>query len=51
MQSVSRVRNFSVLKNIVMVMGPIQPPIQWVPGALSFGVKPPDHKVHYLPPF
>jgi hypothetical protein len=32
-----------------MVLGPTQPPIQWVPGALSLGVKQPRHKADHLP--
>jgi hypothetical protein len=31
-------------------LGPIQPPIQWVPGALSLGIKRPGHEAdHSLP--
>jgi hypothetical protein len=29
---------------------PTQPPIQWVPGALSLGVKWPEREVYHLPP-
>jgi hypothetical protein len=29
---------------------PIQPPIHWVPGALSPGVKRPGHEADHLPP-
>jgi hypothetical protein len=33
-----------------MALGPTQPPIQWVPGALSLGVKWPVHEAdHSLP--
>jgi hypothetical protein len=32
-------------------LGPTQPPFQWVPGALSLGVKQPGHGADYsLPP-
>jgi len=27
-----------------------QPPIQWVPGALSLGVKPPGNEAYHSPP-
>jgi hypothetical protein len=30
--------------------GPTQPPIQWVPGALSLGVKRPGSEADYSPP-
>jgi hypothetical protein len=32
------------------VLGPTQPPIQWVPGALSLGVKWPGHEADHSPP-
>jgi hypothetical protein len=32
------------------VLGPIQPPIQWVPGSLSLGVKRPGREADYSPP-
>jgi hypothetical protein len=32
------------------VMGPTQPPIRWVPGALSLGVKQPGHEADHSPP-
>jgi len=32
------------------VLGPIQLPIKWVPGALNPGVKQPEHEVDPLPP-
>jgi hypothetical protein len=32
------------------VLGPTQPPIQWVPGALSLGIKQPGHKADCSPP-
>jgi hypothetical protein len=31
-------------------LGPIQPPIEWVPGTLSLGVKQPGREVDHLPP-
>jgi hypothetical protein len=31
-------------------LGPTQPPIQWVPGALSLGVKRPGGEADYSPP-
>jgi hypothetical protein len=32
------------------VLGPTQPPIQWVPGALSLGVKLPGPETNHSPP-
>jgi hypothetical protein len=32
------------------VLGPTQPPIQWVPGVLSLGVKRPGRETDHLPP-
>jgi hypothetical protein len=31
-------------------LGPIQPPIEWVPGALSLGVKRPGREADHSPP-
>jgi hypothetical protein len=31
-------------------LGPTQPPIQWVPGVLSLGVKRPGREADHLPP-
>jgi hypothetical protein len=31
-------------------LGPTQPPIQWVPGALSMRVKQPGHEADHSPP-
>jgi hypothetical protein len=33
-----------------LALGPTQPPIQWVPGALSLGVKQLEHEVDHSPP-
>jgi hypothetical protein len=33
-----------------MALGPTQPPIQWVPGALSLGVRRPAREADHLPP-
>jgi hypothetical protein len=33
-----------------MAVGPTQPPIQWIPGALSLDVKWPRHDVDHSPP-
>jgi hypothetical protein len=32
------------------LVGPTQPPIQWVPGALSLGVKRPEREADHTPP-
>jgi hypothetical protein len=40
-------RNFSHHR---VQMGPTQPPIQWVPGALSLGLKRPGREVNHAPP-
>jgi hypothetical protein len=43
--------NFSLHHRVPrMAMGPTQPPLQWVPGALSLGVKRPEHEAEHLPP-
>jgi hypothetical protein len=33
-----------------IALGPTQPPIQWVPGALSLGVKRPGREADHSPP-
>jgi hypothetical protein len=33
-----------------MALGPTQPPIQWVPGALSLGVMQPGREAYHSPP-
>jgi hypothetical protein len=44
---------FPCIQNIVtrMALGPTQPPIQWVPGALSLGVKRPGPEADRSPPY
>jgi hypothetical protein len=32
-------------------LGPTQPPIQWVPGALSLGIKRPGREADHSPPY
>jgi hypothetical protein len=48
--SPSRIKNilFSALSRLVL--GPTQPPIQWVPGALSSEVKQPGREADHSPP-
>jgi hypothetical protein len=43
----ARAGNFSLLRT---ALGPTQPPIQWVPGALSLGVKRPGREADHSPP-
>jgi hypothetical protein len=31
-------------------LGPTQPPIQWVPGTLSLGIKQPEREADHSPP-
>jgi hypothetical protein len=35
---------------VLPALGPIQPPIQWVSGAVSMGVKRPGREAEHLPP-
>jgi hypothetical protein len=42
--------NFSLHHRVQNGSGPTQPPIQWVPGALSLGVKWPGREVDHSPP-
>jgi hypothetical protein len=42
--------NFSVHHRVQNGSGPTQPPIQWVPGALSLGVKRPGREADHSPP-
>jgi hypothetical protein len=42
--------NYSLHHRVQNGLGPIQPPIQWVPGALSLVVKRPGSEVDHSPP-
>jgi hypothetical protein len=42
--------NFSLTTASRTALGPTQPPIQWVPGALSLGVKRPGREADHSPP-
>jgi hypothetical protein len=46
----SKVKNFHFSTLSRPALGPIQPPIQWVPGALSFGVKWQEYEANHSPP-
>jgi hypothetical protein len=48
--SPSRVKNFLFSKSSTPALSSTQPPIQWVPGALSPGVKWPGREVDHSPP-
>jgi hypothetical protein len=48
--SPGRVKNFHFSMSSRPPMGSIQPPIQWVPGALSPGVKRPGSETDHSPP-
>jgi hypothetical protein len=39
------------IQALYIVLGTTQPPFQWVPGALSLGVKRPGREAHHSPPF
>jgi hypothetical protein len=43
-------RFFSSPHRLKPALGPTQPPIQWVHGALSLGVKQPGHELSHSPP-
>jgi hypothetical protein len=43
--------NFSLNHRVQNGSGPTQPPIQWVPGALSLGLKRPGRESDHSPPF
>jgi hypothetical protein len=42
-----KVKNFLFFTSSRPALGPTQPPIQWVPGALSQGVKPPGREADH----
>jgi hypothetical protein len=44
------VKNFLFSTSSRPVLGPIQPPIQWVPGAISRGIKRPGREADHSPP-
>jgi hypothetical protein len=46
--ALNSVKHSSVAKVIILM--PTQPPIQWVPGALSLGVKQLGHEAYHLSP-
>jgi hypothetical protein len=46
----ARARDFSFLYNVHTAFGVKQPPTQWVPGAVSPGVRRQDRKVDHSPP-
>jgi hypothetical protein len=48
--SPDRVKNFLFSKSSRPTLGPTQPPIQWVPGALSPGMKQPGREADHSPP-
>jgi hypothetical protein len=43
--------NFSLHHRVQNGSGPTQPSIQWVPGALSLGVKRPGREADHSPPY
>jgi hypothetical protein len=47
--SPGREKNFLFSVSSRLVLGPTQPPIQWVPGVLSPGVKRPEREADYSP--
>jgi hypothetical protein len=46
-----RVKNFLFSIAVSPALGPTQPPIQWVPGAVSLGVKLQGREADNSPPF
>jgi hypothetical protein len=48
--SPSRVKSFLFSTSSIQALGPTQPPTQWVPGALSPGVKRPGREFDHSPP-
>jgi hypothetical protein len=47
--SPGRIKNFLFFTSSRPALGPTQPPIQWVPGALSLGVKRPGREADHSP--
>jgi hypothetical protein len=45
------VERFSLLNSIQIALGPIQLPVQWVPGDLPSGVKQQGHEADHSVPF
>jgi hypothetical protein len=45
-----KVKNFHFSMSSRPAVGPTQPPIQWVSGALSPGIKLPGHEADHSPP-
>jgi hypothetical protein len=43
-------RIFSSVRRPDRLWGSLKPPIQWVPGALTLGVKRPGHEADHSPP-
>jgi hypothetical protein len=50
-KSPGRVKNFLFSTSFRRTLGPTQPLIQWVSGALSPGVRRPQREAHHSPPF
>jgi hypothetical protein len=48
--SLGRVKNFLFSMSSRSALVPTQPPVQWVPGALSLGVKQQGHEADHSPP-
>jgi len=42
--------NFTCIVLLMWALGPVRPPIQWVPGALSLAVKWPGREADHSPP-
>jgi hypothetical protein len=49
-ESRQRLRIYHLTTASRQALGPSQPPIQWVPGAVSLRVKRPEHEADYSPP-
>jgi hypothetical protein len=50
MYQLSAVLIANFLRIIIIIMGPTKPPSQWVPGALSLGVKRPGRDADHSTP-